>query len=245
MRFAVDLEISGIKIAQSLEFIRNEEAVTGYVYEYYGVGDKAIKTTALFTSNENYTIITGDKRETDDMLIEAYEEVYDSQTGEYIGAEVTETIKFVDYDTLWFNLYDVSGFSTVKVEDAQNGVNADTVYVNGNANPFEPKNFGGIGLDTLSRRYDIEMKEVWYIVATEKEGEVVYESEKALIPMLFVNKGKMSEFPEDVIEKNDYLSGVSLPDSDAITVPFESSQSTYLALKELVTYEELQEFINS
>ena len=248
LKLALDIEISDAKVAQSLEFVREEDAVAGYVYEYYGVGSAAIKTTALISSNDTYTVITGNKRETDDLLIEAYEEVYSSTTGNMIGAEVTETVKVVmdktvDFDTLWFPLADVQGFTNVKVLDETNGLNADTVFVNGSATAFETKNIGGIGLDTGSRRYDIEMKEVWYIVRQTDGEEVTYTKEKALIPMLFVQNKSLEDFADDVTEKNDSVTNAALPDTAPVTGPFTAMQDSYLALKELVTYDEIKDFI--
>ena len=239
----LQFEAGGVEIAQTLEFVREGNVVTGYLYEYYGVGSAAIKTTSLVTSNESLTIITGDKRESDDLLIEAYEEVYNTQTGEMIGAEVSETVKLADFDTLWIPLDAVQGFNTVKVADAQNNLNADTVYVNDSASPFETKKIGGFGLDTASRRYDIEMKEVWYIVATESEGSTTYSSEKVLIPMLFVQTKVLDDFADDVCSANDTVENIVMPDTSAITEYFVTMKETYLDLKELVSYTEIDAFI--
>ena len=247
LKLAINAEISAVQVAQMLEFVRSEDSVTGYLHEYYGVGSAAIKTTALITSDEDYTIVTGNKRESDDLLIEAYEEVYDSRTGNYIGAEVAETVKAVDYDTLWFPLDDVQGFSTVRAVEDPDATplvgNSHLVYVNGSSDVFETKNIGGLGLDMLSRRYDIEMKEVWYVVAEQDGEEITYSTQKTLIPMLFVQKQSLSDFAKDVTEKNDSVTNAALPATSPITVPFTASKETYLALKELITYEQIQSFI--
>ena len=246
LRYAIDLEISGAKVAQSIEFVRNADAVTGYVYEYYSFNKATIKTTILLHSNEDTTIVTGDKRETDDMKIEAYEEVYRSATGEFLGGEVAETVKNIKYDTLWFNLYDVSGFRNVKIDTKQNEMNADTIYVNDQSTVFQPKKVGGLSLQAFSRRYDIEMKEVWYVVSSvDEKGKTVYSVEKTLIPMLFVQKNFVATFPSDVVEQNAYLSGVALPDLSKVTEPFTLHKAAYLKLKELVTYDELKAFIQA
>lgn len=243
LRYAMALEIASVQIAQTIEFIRDDNSIVGYVYEYYGVGSASIKTTALITCNDSYTIVTGDKRESDDLLIEAYEEVYDSKTGEMIGAEVAETVKAVDFDTIWFPLYDVSGFINVKVEDVANGINADTIYVNNSIDPFESANIGGFGFDMLSRRYDIEMKEVWYVVEKEESGKFTYTTEKVLVPMLFVQKKSMEDFADDVTSKNNTVNNASLPDVTIVTATFTETKETYISLKELMTYEEIDKFI--
>lgn len=243
LKYAMVLDIASVQVAQTIEFIRDESSVVGYVYEYYGVGSASIKTTALITFNDLYTIVTGDKRESDDLLIEAYEEVYYSETGEMIGAEVAETVKAVNFDTVWFPLYDVSGFINVKVEDIANGINADTIYINNSVNPFESTNIGGIGLDMLSRRYDIEMKEVWYVVEKEESGKITYITEKVLVPMLFVQKKSMKDFADDVTSKNDTVNSASLPDVTIVTSTFTATKEAYISLKELMTYEEVDKFI--
>lgn len=246
LRMAVKGEVSAVEIAQDIEFVRDTEtnAVAGYLYEYYGVASKAIKTTALLTSNQNYTYIVGNKRESDDLFIDAYQEVYDSQTGKYIGAEVAETVKAVDFDTLWFNLYDISGIDSVQITDESNGLNADTVYLNGQSTPLETKNIGGIGLDTFSRRYDVEMKEVWYVVCKQDDsGKLQYVTEKTLIPMLFVQNKCLENFSEDICNANEYLGTVRLPDWSLITDNFKSTSETYTLLKEEKTIQEIDDFI--
>ncbi len=256
LKFAVNAEVSAGQVAtarvtQMLEFIREEGIVTGYLYEYYGVDtaiDVGVKTTSLITSDpEGYTIVTGNKRESDDLLIDAYEEVYDSETGNFIGAEVAETVNVADFDTLWFPLADVTGFRTVRVLDEANGLNADTVYVNGGSTPFATKNIGGLGLDTLSRRYDIEMKEVCYFVAaSDGEGGTVYERVETLVPMLFVQNKSLADFSDDVTDENpDTVPSAALPANAiaVVTTPFTTMHETYAALKELVTYEEIAAFI--
>lgn len=245
LKLAIDVEISGVKVAQSIEFVRSNNAVAGYLYEYYGVGDTAIKTTALISCNEIYTVIVGNKRETDDLLIEAYEEVYDSRTGKMIGCEVAETVKAVDFDTLWFHLSDTYGFTNVKVEDTANGLNADTVYINNSTTAFKTKNIGGFGLDTLSRRYDIEMKEVWYIVeVTENDGSITYEKVKQLVPMLFVQTKSVSTFSFDVTAENDCLTSAILPSATPMTSVFETMKTTYESLKD-ITYQDITDFIGN
>lgn len=86
-----------------------------------------------------YTSIISDKRETDDLSVEGEVEVYVNATGRLIGTEIKETVNSISYDTLWINLRDVNGLTSVKVTDSVNGMNMNTVYVNGSENPFVPK----------------------------------------------------------------------------------------------------------
>lgn len=103
----------------------------------------------MIRSDSSTTVIVSDKRETDDLKINGYEEVYDSVTGRYLGGEVDEFLNATaededgkktsivknNYDTLWFNLYDVGNFvDNIKVDKKQNGMNADTIYINDSVN---------------------------------------------------------------------------------------------------------------
>ncbi len=248
LTFAYKITVAGVGQRKQLEFIREDGAVAGYLYEMLGTESAALKTTAVIASDAEKTIIMSDKRETDDMLINGYEEVYDSRTGEFIGGEVQETVKAVDYDTLWFNLYDVSGFETVKVADESNDMNADTVYVNGGTEPFATKAVGLAGLlRAPSRRFDVEMKEVWYVVRIVDGDDVSYETVKTSVPMVFAQKPEYKTFGEDVRESNPGLFATNplLPADavDAIGADYTALQELFLTIKESVTYADIEAFI--
>ncbi len=246
LTLAANVEISAVKVAYQIDFARQTDTTVGHLYEYYGVGDKAIKTTALIAFNADYAIVVGNKRETDDLLIEAYEEVYSATTGEYLGGEVSETVKLAKFDTLWFHLGDITGINNVRISPEQNDLNADTVYVNGSSTPFATKKIGGIGADTLSRRFDIEMKEVWYVVATQNsEGETEYERVKTSVPMLFVQNKVSDDFSKDMQSTNGISAVLPADNQTATTSNFQLMKDTYLALKELVSYEEVEAFIGT
>ncbi len=247
LKFAYKATVNGAGLLKQIEFVRDGAAVTGYMREITGTGSAALKTTAVISSNAEKTIIMSDKRETDDMLINGYEEVYDSVTGEFIGGEVRENVKLIDYDTLWFMLCDVTGIETVRVEDAQNGLNADTVYVNGSSTPFKAKTVGGFTLRNPSRRYDIEMKEVWYVVRTAEGDDVSYQTVKTLIPMLCAQIPEYEDFSTDVAASNPGIFTVTptLPagDTNDIMADYEALQQTFLVIKEKVGYDEIVAFI--
>ena len=132
-----------------------------------------------------------------------YEEVYDSSTGRFIGAEVSEYLKVegkdeggtvkIDkkYDTFWFNLYDVSNFvDSIKAENKQNGMNMNTVYINDCANAIHSQWVINLAVSPTnpdtSRRFDIEMKDVYYVIKVTDGEKVMYKREKSSLPMLFV-----------------------------------------------------------
>lgn len=249
LTFAYKVTVAGVGQLKQLEFLRENGAVAGYLYEMIGAESVALKTTAVIASDEEKTIIMSNKRETDDLLINEYEEVYDSKTGEFIGGEVQETVKAVDYDTLWFNLYDVTGFETVKVADESNGMNADTVYVNGGTEPFATKAVGLSGgvRRAPSRRFDVEMKDVWYVVRTVDGDDISYETVKTSVPMVFAQKPEYESFGEDVAAENPDLFAAEpvLPADavDAIGADYTALQELFLTIKESVTYADIEAFI--
>ena len=250
LKFAVRFTVNGVGIVQQIEFVRNENAVLGYLYEFYGTDSAAIKTSALLYSDENITAVLSDKRESNDLKIDAFEEVYDSNTGKMLGGEVAETVALVDYDTLWFNLYDIAGIDTVRIEEDIDGDdntnNPHLVYVNGASTPFLPEynTLPVIGTRT-SRHYDIEMREVWYYISKTENGDTVYEKQKAEIPMLFVQRENADDFSAEVIANNANLSGATLPSDirNSVTGTFGELYDTYSAIKEEITFTDINDFI--
>ena len=243
LKLAVEVTVSGVGNLKQIEFKRENGKVKGYLYEYTGTANNNLKTTAVISSDATKTVITSNKREADDLKINYYEEVYNSQTGKYIGGEVNETVSSVKFDTLWFMLGSVSGFNTVKVDPEQNKENADTIYLNGSETAIKTKVVGGLSLKTASRRFDIEMKDVWYVVETN-EGK--YETVKASIPMLFVQVEQTSTFGADFKEKNDFMTTApTLPPFNAVTEDYETNAASFNSIKEKVTYAEIINYIGT
>lgn len=250
LKLAVKFTVGGIGILQQIEFIRSGNAVLGYLYEYYGAESVAIKTSALLYSDAQVTAVISNKRESDDLLIDAYLEVYDSATAAMIGSEVTETVKLVDYDTYWFPLASVGDMSTVRVtedddENDNNSFQPHTVYVNSSASPFSYKTVSGLTLRNPSRRFDIEMKEVWYIVAEQDgSGGTSYTKEKALVPMLFVQTDQTDTFSADVAERNEGLAlSLNTASESTTRALFAQLLDSYTAIKENLTYSTINDYI--
>ncbi len=249
LKMAMQFTMSGIGVLQQIEFVREGDKVKGSLYEFYGAEEVSVKTSALLYSDENVTAIFSDKRENADMPIDTYAELYDSKTGKMLGGEVTETELLTDteYNTLWFNLYDVAGLISVRVTDEtnpDNNLNANSVYVNGAETTFVPE-FNTILFVNTSRHYDIEMKTVWYYVAVTEQGETIYEKREATIPMLFVQRENADSFSFEVCENNRYIDSAVLPSSalSVITEMFDEYSPTYLSMKENVTFGEIVAYI--
>ena len=248
LKFAVRVGAVGVSNIKQIEFVREKGAVAGYLREFTGsegVEALNLKTSAVISSNATHTIITSDKRESDDLIIDGYEEVYSSVTGQLIGGEVQETVKALDYDTFWFNLYDIAAFKTVKVALGEtNGLNADTIYINGSSTAFKALR-GGIVPGTASRHYDVEMKDVWYIVKNTDGNKTTYQKVKTSIPMLFVQKKDLEKFGSEVVDqnKNTFTTTPILPSTAPMTTYFDVMQNLFLAIKEQVTRDVIEAYI--
>ncbi len=247
LKVAYMATVKGVGVLTELEFIREDGVVVGYMYEHMGTEGTAIKSSAVICADQAYTRIISNKRETDDLIINGYEEVYSSVTGEMIGGRVSETVSLATFDTLWVNVYDVEGMNTVRVDDAQNSLNADSIYVNGNSTPFKSEKVGGLNLKRESRKYDIEMKDVWYVVATVQGEETTYQTVKTQIPMVFVQYEQVETFATDVETQNEYLSNVSLPvvNMAVINQQFESMKTTFATILENASYSQIKAYIGN
>ncbi|MDE6355906.1 MAG: MBG domain-containing protein [Clostridia bacterium] len=249
LKLAVKYTLDGKGMLQQIDFARNGSAVAGHLYEYIGTDSTGLKTSAVIAANSSVTCIVSNKRETDDLQTQAYEEVYNSKTGEMIGGEVAEKVDVkgikVDFDTLWLNLYDLgSNLISVRVEKDQNTMNADTIYINGNSKAIKTKLVGGLSMKAASRRFDIEMKDVWYIVAENDGGKITYKKQKTAIPMLCVQREQLATLSQDFNEKNNVALTVTT-NIDAVMNNFELLKETFTELKDLVSYDTIVAYIGT
>lgn len=247
LTFSVLTSISSVANLKQVYFVRESGAVSGYFYEYTGTQNSALKTSAVISFNDNYSIVMSAKRESTDLIINGYEEVYSATTGEYLSGEVEETNKLVEYDTHWVNIYDVQGITTIKAIRNENltglSQNLHDVYINGSSEKFTPEHNYYLLVKT-SRHYDIEMKDVYYIVSTvEENGPIKYETVKTEIPMLFIQESNIEDFGTEALENNStaFSSEPVLPLTNVTIAQtyYDTMQTTLNTIKELITYEEL------
>ncbi len=247
LRLAYQMTVSGVGYLTELSFARNEDITLGYLHEYIGTESTSLKTSALIQIDENYTRIICDKRESDDLLISGYQEVYRTQSGEWIGAEVKETVKAVEFDTLWFALPSVSGIQSVKMVEETNGLNSHTVYLNGSQTAFQTKKIGGISLSALSRRYDIEMKEVYFMVAEGTGENITYKTVAAQVPMLFVQTDNLGDLGKDMKAQNTAIfssePSISANIITPVTTTFPTLSELFTEVKAQNSYQEIQAYI--
>lgn len=185
------------------------------------------------------------KRENDDLLVNGYEEVYNARTGEYLSGEVEETVKVVDYDTHWVNLYDVTGITTIKAVpngDVDPSNNNHDIYVNGITSTFVPE-YNKVAFVKTSRHFDIEMKDVYYVKATTTAGKTEYEVVESKIPMLFVQEENIEDFGAEAKSNNEAAFSINpgLPTGNIAIAKanYQSLRTLLDTLKEKLTFDEL------
>ena len=247
LKFNIALKIKGVLVMKQIEFVRNSNgAVSGYFYEYAGLKSAAIKTSAVIAFNSDYAVVMSAKRESEDLLINGYEEVYSSKTGQFISAEVLENNMLTDFDTFWVNVSDVTGINSIKLvrnDKTSLNENLHDVYINGSKEVFKPvKN--KLAFVETSRKFDIEMKTVYYVVASSEGGKINYEVQEAEIPMVFVQKKNVADFSTDIVKENKetFSTTPALPTAK-IQISENNFSSLYeilTAVKEKLTYEELE-----
>ena len=106
---------------------------------------------------------------------------------------------------------------------------------------FETKN---VGLTNPSRRYDIEMKTVYYYVYDAEQEK--FEKIKCEIPMMFVQEAYLESFTDDVADENKGLSleiTVSSEDIGALDSYYETLLPAYDEIAALVSPEDVIIFI--
>ncbi len=253
LKLAVRFTAAGVGTVQQISFTRSEDGVRGTLHEFYGTESANIHTSALLYSDGEVTAVLSDKRESNDMKIGAFAEVYDSRTGEMLGGEVTETkstagLTAAEYDTLWFNVYDVEGIKSVRAaedtEEDDNTQNDHLVYINGKADTFLPEyNTVPIVGTKTSRHYDIEMRQVWYYVAVTDGDGTVYEKQETTVPMLFVQKENADDFAEECSENNGIAAALPQNDLATVTGLFTAHGAEYAEEKDNVTFADIGAYI--
>ena len=237
-----------------MQFVCDDNgAVTGYLYESLDAVVKEFGTTALLTwdgSPDGTVCVAGENGDFFPGAKGRVVEMYSAETGKYIAGKVKEDIG-ASYDTYWFPIQQVHGVDSVKAVKKSGlgsiGVgNAHEIYVNSRGTVFTPKSVGGIGLDIASRRFDIEMKKVYYYTYDAEEESFTKVS--CEIPMLFVQEDYLTSFTEDVQDENPglTLSVETSPGEIALLDGYYETQLiAYDAIKELVTPDMVVGFIES
>ena len=226
--------------------------VSGHIYEYIGTeSTELINSCADFYIGSTYAKCVGNKA-SGMLAFKGYvNELYLLSTGKLLGYEVEESLTIAgitaDYHTLWFNLSDISGISSVKVVDWQEEdsktLNPNKVYVNGSSSVFTP-DYNSIMTVKTSRKYDIELREQTFY-GLDAEGEIL--TYTIQVPMMFIQEGENYDDFSNDMEETSEISGASVTLSsvyvDQITSDHASLVEAFKANKENVTREFIDSFI--
>ena len=187
----------------------DNDKVEGHVYEFVQYKDKdLVPACADFYIDENYASVVGNKASGMPGFTGYINELYLTEYGKLLGYEVRETFTkwgiSATYHTLWFNLNNISGITSVKAiatGEVSTGLGADNphnIYLNGSSSIFEPAYNKKLGVKT-SRKYDVELRKQYFYGI--QAGEVV-EFEVDL-PMMFIQADhdgytNFSDFHDDM-----------------------------------------------
>ncbi len=231
-----------------IEFVRNDDTVLGYIYDYVGTDTINVATCTLMEVGEEYTTFIGTKGDFIPTSVSRNCEVYRNSDGRLVGTEVREevetTLGVAIFDTLWYPLSYLSGVDTIKKLDEINVMNPDKVYINGASDTIHTKTIGGINKKALSRRFDIEFKTMYFFVYDETNEK--YVSVEREIPMLFIQEECLEDFEDDFNAKNkEYLTGsasliVAEKDAEAVEYGYYTLREVYDALETVISKAEIE-----
>ncbi len=244
---------SGLKIALNVlntsstqvEFVRDAEntaAVNGYIYEYLTIAGKELMgTSAYLHVGEEYTTVVGTKGDFIPSADGRNCEVYSNETGRLVGTEVSECAAEgkLAYDTLWYNLADISGIVSIKKVDKLNVLNPDTIYINGSNDSIHTKN---VSLTDWSRRFDIEFKTVCAYQIDSETGEYVLVEYE--VPMMFIQEAYADDFANDFLDKNKITVALTASDGakEAVGYGYHTLVAVYNTIKESVTQQDIIDY---
>ena len=180
-------------------------SVTGRIYEYLTVASLESGSTVDFYIGEDYTKVVGNKA-SGMVAFKGYIcEVYKNATGNLVGYEVEESLSSIVYNTLWFDIHDVTGIDSIRfvegVKEEGGEETEDQFFVNGSSTAWEAKKVGGLGLKMLSRRFDIGFRTQYFYSYNETTEE--YEQIEMQVPMFFVQEEMYEDLEKDVKSTND------------------------------------------
>ena len=234
-----------------LEFVREDDAIIGYLYENLTLLDKSlVNTSAVIYVGEEYTTVIGTKGDFIPTSDSRNCEIYKNSDGRLVGTKVRELVDIkateVLFNTYWFPLYKLVGVDSIKKIDEKNDLNADSIYINGATELLETKKIGGFNLKTASRRFDIEFKTMYFYNWDETKQE--YVSVEMEIPMLFIQEENYEDFITDFNNVNgDFIDGSALllvyqADLSEIDFAYSDLLAVYDVIKDLVTADTIKDF---
>ena len=238
------IKYMGVRRAMFSVEIGNGGVVNGKIYEYLTVSGVDIASAAEFFISDGYVSVVGNKASGMVGFTGYITELYSAISGRLIGYEVQEKISALVYNTLWFDLKEVSGISSVKYQE-KNGETEAKIFVNGKSTELLTVDFGGATLKHYSRRFDIEFRTQYvysYDAATEK-----YTEHEIQVPMLFVQEEKYDTFSADILASNGIIAsiGVSNAKLDRILSDYDTLIPVFIQNKDSITSDSIVAYIGN
>ncbi len=235
-----------------------DKSIQGHIYEFVQYKDKdLVPSCADFYIGDTYTSAVGNKASGLVGFKGYINELYKTSEGKLLGYEVRETLTFMNisgqYNTLWFNLNNITGINSVKAIENENNTgtysnkNPHDIYLNGSDSVFEPT-YNKKGLFNTSRKYDVEIRKQYFY--GYQDGELVeFETQ---IPMMFIqddndNDTNFTDFPKDILSKSGIAASVNLAQTylKKIREDYASLIDAFIKNKDEITGTTIEEYIGN
>lgn len=181
----------------------------GHIYEYLTYENTGISSVADFYINSDNVTVVGNKASGLIGFSGAICELYSASTGKMLAYEVQETLSSLTYNTVWPNLKDISGLTSLRYTASEETDNKAVFYVNGSSSVWTNKKYGfSGGLKAASRRYDLEFR-TQYFHYYDAESEK-YKTVSIDVPMLFVQEEVYESLIADIRSQNNITVSVTL-----------------------------------
>ena len=256
--FGIEYGVDSVNRSAYCLLTRNSNGtVEGHIYEYITVkGKDAVKSCADFYIGTDYVSVVGNKASGMIGFSGYINELYKVNEGKLLGYEVQETLTIAGvsgtYNTLWFNLSDISGITSVKVTNKtdtnQSSKSTVDVYLNGSSTLFVPAYNTKLTVKT-SRKHDIELR-TQYFYGKDASGDIV--EYKTTVPMMFIQQDNdkdtnFTDYPSDMLKNNGITSTVTLNKTylNKIMSDYATLIEVFKTNKELVDSELIKSYINS
>ncbi|MBQ0099133.1 MAG: InlB B-repeat-containing protein [Firmicutes bacterium] len=255
--FAIKYGLESVSRNAYCEITKDDyDKIEGHIYEYITLkGKDAVKSCSDFYIDDTYTSVVGNKASGIILMDGTINELYSVSNGNLLGYKVEETKTIAGitgiYNTLWFNLNNISGINSVKVtahtELNTNEKNANDIYVNGSSTFFTPT-YNTKLLVKTSRKYDIELRKQYFYGLVNNEL-VKYEKDT---PMMFIQDDNdkdtnYSDFISDIKKDNNITASVNLSNVylSKIRSDYNNLIPEFKQNKELFNSQAIIEFIGS
>jgi hypothetical protein len=219
--------------------------VEGHINEYLTVKSVEIASAADFYIGEDYAYAVGNKADAFVGFTGYICEVYDVTTGKMIGYEVQETLSAITYNTLWFNLEDISGITSIKYRPATDTEKA-AFFINGSSTAWANKLVGILGgLKAASRRFDIEFRTQYFY--SYDAAEKTYTAHAVQVPMFFVQEEYYDDLVSDVKSANKVTVSVKLSDDELSEMmdAYDTTVPVFIENKENMSVDAILAFIGT